>query len=87
MTSNRDAYELAELLESTTGRAAMDLVRWAARRARSTYPAPVYRQLERLAHEFPAGYIPDDLPAPITIRPSTTPILLYNIESEEENWL
>jgi len=87
MTSNRDAYALAELLEGMTGRAAMELVRWAARRARSVQPAPVYRQLERLAREFPAGYIPDDLPAPIAIRPSTTPILVYNAESEEDYWL
>lgn len=82
--TTRDAYELAELLSGITGRGAMELVRWAARRARTTQPGPVFRQLEQLTTDFVAGRVPADLPEPITLN-STTPILLYNAVSEEEN--
>jgi hypothetical protein len=68
MTTNRDAYALAEKVATTTGRDAMAVVRWAARTAKSDRAEKIAIPLRHVLRRFVNGQeLPRDFPDPVRL--------------------
>ena len=68
MTTNREAYTLAETVAAVTGRDAMALVRWAGRTAKSDRAAKIVIPLRHALRRFECGQeLPVDFPEPAPV--------------------